>query len=151
MDDEDLVALGVNLPRLEELHLPSHISTSSSIKATFAGIVQFLFQCKNINILEVAFTATTLPSLDLTHPELPTSSLKQLDVGPSPINDPEDVAELLSATLPHLESVNCRVFQNGIASSWRRVGDLNQRFQRVRRQEREKAMRSGNVSLSRHA
>jgi hypothetical protein len=108
MNDEVLLKLGRALPLLEILYLPCSRDHSERPNVTLKGLLLFLGECFNMDILEMAVDA-----LDVDFGEddlsLTMSELRLLSLDASPINKAYKVAEVFNTFLPCLEDFDWEV------------------------------------------
>ncbi|KAG2345712.1 hypothetical protein BDR05DRAFT_998324 [Suillus weaverae] len=104
LDDDDLGSIVKSWPRLECLHLGTRCFWQTPPKITFRGLVALLSTCPNLRNLGLVFDATKVDSLTVEKPGrgVCNTNITSFHVGFSPIEQPLQVAVLLSAVLPCL-------------------------------------------------
>jgi hypothetical protein len=147
-DDCALATLGKELPHLRVLHLSTSRSGSDyTPRATLVGLFDLLSSCRNLVELRIDLDARGTQ----TYTSLPSSGLRALELGWSPIDADEvqDLAELFSEALPMLEilHMDSKIFGGAdedvpdialdYTVRWGHVAERMETLRRVRREEQK--------------
>ncbi|OAX32865.1 hypothetical protein K503DRAFT_804861 [Rhizopogon vinicolor AM-OR11-026] len=108
VDDNALGSIVKSWPRLEELYLGIRFFSRITPRVTFQGLLTVLSSCLNLREFGLAFDATTpdLPTAEKPGGWVCNTNITTLHVGFSPIEQPPQVAVVLSAVLPCLAEIN---------------------------------------------
>ncbi|OJA15994.1 hypothetical protein AZE42_10253 [Rhizopogon vesiculosus] len=108
LDDNALGSIVNSWPRLEELYLGIKFGSRIAPKITFQGFLTVLSSCLNLREFGLAFDATTpdLPIAEKPGGWVCNTNITTLHVGFSPIEQPPQVAVVLSVILPCLTEIN---------------------------------------------
>jgi hypothetical protein len=106
ISDEGLCQLAKAWPKLQALQISSR--RISSEVPTFHGLINLIWCCPALTSLALVIDTTKSEGID---PKCPGSGrcnkrLKSLALGNSPINDPVNVALIISGLFPYLEQVD---------------------------------------------
>ncbi|KAG2111320.1 uncharacterized protein F5147DRAFT_573666 [Suillus discolor] len=104
LDDDDLGSIVKSWPRLECLYLGTKCFWQTPPKITFRGLVTLLATCPDLRNLGLVFDTTKVasPTAERLGHGVCNTNITHFHVGCSPIEQPLEVAVLLSVVLPCL-------------------------------------------------
>jgi hypothetical protein len=109
MSDETLCRLARAWPKLQVLKMNSFIITGSTTEVpSFNGLINLLWCCPALTSLALVIDTTKSDGIDLKCPGggRCNKRLAFLNLGNSPINNPVDVALIISGLFPYLKQVD---------------------------------------------
>jgi hypothetical protein len=133
-DDGDICSIFAGLAGLEALSLYCGWGSNIHMQLDIRSITGLLQKCPNLQELDIAFSASTIPPL----PSTPTTSYglrKITNHSSSSIANTINLARYLDRLFPCLNTVRCDKFVGGneAHASWAQVQELVFAFQDVRR------------------
>ncbi|EIW79514.1 hypothetical protein CONPUDRAFT_154913 [Coniophora puteana RWD-64-598 SS2] len=107
LNDDDMEALSLALPRLKSLSLPLLTGSHAITRTTLQGLATLLRNCRHLSELSLALDLTTATNAayDALPPWVRNTQITSLSLGNSPMDDPAFAARHLLRLIPRLSSL----------------------------------------------